>query len=125
MKYRLLIVIIFALSLGTICGFASASDITGNWAFSISLDGGPQNVPMSFTFKQQGDKLTGSQSDVSGETKVTGTVKGDKVSFSVEGKNRNGDPYKNNFTGTIESPAKMSGTCEYPKGQGKWTATKK
>ena len=125
MKYQLLIVTMLALALGTASALASATDISGSWAFSVSLDGGPQNVPMSFTLKQQGEKLTGSQSDASGETKVTGTVKGDKVSFSSEGKNRNGDPYKNNYAGTIESPAKMSGTCEFPKGGGKWTATKK
>jgi hypothetical protein len=125
MKYQLFIVTMLALALGTASALASATDISGSWAFSVSLEGGPQNVPMSFTLKHQGEKLTGVQSDTSGETKVTGTVKGDKVAFSVEGKNRNGDPYKNNYTGTIESPAKMAGTCEFPKGGGKWTATKK
>jgi hypothetical protein len=52
-------------------------------------------------------------------------VKGNKVEFSVEGRNRSGDPFKNTFTGVIESPTRMSGACEFPKGPGKWTATKK
>jgi hypothetical protein len=60
-----------------------------------------------------------------GEPKLTGAVKGNKVSFIVEGKNRAGEPYKNNFTGVIESATKMSGDVEFPKGPGKWTATKK
>jgi hypothetical protein len=80
---------------------------------------------MTFVFKQTGEKLTGSQSSGSGEQKVTGTVKGNKLEFSVEGKNRSGEPFKNTFTGVIESPIKMSGACEFPKGTGKWTATKK
>jgi hypothetical protein len=61
----------------------------------------------------------------SGEQKVVCTVKGDKVVFSVEGKNRSGEPFKNAYTGTIESPTKMTGTVEFPKGPGKWTAVKK
>jgi hypothetical protein len=33
--------------------------------------------------------------------------------------------FKNTYTGTIESATKISGTCEFPKGPGKWTASKK
>jgi hypothetical protein len=80
---------------------------------------------MTFVFKQQGEKLTGSQTSGSGEPKVTGVVKGNKVEFSVEGKNRSGDPFKNTFSGVIEAATKMSGACEFPKGPGKWNATKK
>ncbi|HZS07881.1 MAG TPA: hypothetical protein VFD58_23815 [Blastocatellia bacterium] len=61
---------------------------------------------MTFIFKQAGEKLTGTQSGASGEPKVTGTVKGNKVVINVEGKNRGGAPYKNTCTGTIESPDK-------------------
>jgi hypothetical protein len=125
MKYQLLIVFLLGLSLAPANSRAGATDISGTWAFSVSLDGGPQNVPMTFVFKQQGENLTGSQSDGSGTPKAAGAVKGNKVDFSVEGKNRNGDPFKNTFTGVIESATKMSGTCKFPKGAGKWTATKK
>lgn len=54
-----------------------------------------------------------------------GTVKGNKVLFNVEGKNRSGESYKNSYTGAMESPTKMSGTVEFPKGPGTWNATKK
>lgn len=129
MKYQLLIIFLMGLSLGTVGGStgtaSSAANISGTWAFTITLEGGPVNSPLTFVFKQAGDKLTGTQASGSGEAKVSGTVKGDKVSFSVEGKNKSGDPYKNTYTGTIESPTKMSGTAEFLKGAGKWTATKK
>jgi hypothetical protein len=125
MKYQLLIVVLLSLALGTAGARAGAADISGTWAFSVSLEGGPQNFPMTFVFKQEGEKLTGTQSGGSGEPKVTGTVKGSKVAFNVEGKNRSGDAYKNTWTGTIESPTRMTGICEFPKGPGKWTATRK
>jgi hypothetical protein len=127
MKYQLLIIFLLGLSLAPVGSRAGATDISGTWAFSVNLEGGPQNVPKTFVFKQECEKLTGteSQSVDSGEQKITGTVKGNKVAFTVEGKNRNGNLYKNTYTGTIESPAKMSGSCEFPKGTGNWTATKK
>jgi hypothetical protein len=121
MKYQLLILVLLGLSLAPIGTRAGASDISGTWEFSITLEGGVQATPLTFVFKQEGEKLTGNQ----GENKVTGTVKGKKVEFIVEGKNRRGEPYKNSYTGTIESPTKMTGTAEFPKGPGKWTASKK
>jgi hypothetical protein len=121
MKYQLLILFLLGLSLAPVGAGASASDISGTWVFSITLEGGLQTTPRTFVFKQQGEKLTGNQ----GEATVTGTVKGKKVEFIVEGKNRGGEPYKNTYTGTIESPTKMSGAAEFPKGPGRWTATRK
>jgi hypothetical protein len=82
---------------------------------------GPQHALSRSVLKQEGEKVTGAQ----GENKVTGAVKGNKVVLNVEGKNRSGDPYKNTFTGAIESPTKMSGAVEFVKGPARWTATKK
>jgi|SRR5262245_8125024 len=121
MKCQLLILVLLGLSLAPVGAGASASDISGTWVFSITLEGGLQTTPLTFVFKQKGEELTGAQ----GEANVTGSVKGKKVEFIVEGKNRRGEPYKNTYTGTIESPTKMSGDAEFPKGTGKWTATKK
>jgi hypothetical protein len=125
MKYQLLIVFLLGLSLMAVFARAGATDISGTWVFTVNLENGPQNVNLTFVFKQEGERLTGSQSSGSGEQKVTGTVKGNKVAFSVEGKNRSGEPFKNTYTGTIESPTKMAGVVEFPKGPGKWAATKK
>ena len=123
MKYQLLIVLLLGLSLAPAGSRAGAVDISGTWAFSVSMEDarGPQNVPSTFVLKHEGEKLTGAQ----GDNKVTGTVKGNKVAFNVEGKNRSGEPYKNAYTGAIESPTQMSGTVEFVKGPAKWTATKK
>src|SRR5262245_66534924 len=102
MKNHLLAIVLLGLSLTTVGAWPSATDISGTWAFSVNLEGGPQNVPMTFDFKQAGEKLTGAQSDGTGAPKLTGSVKGNKITFTVEGKNRSGDPYKNTFTGVIE-----------------------
>ncbi len=125
MKYQLLIIVLLGLTLAPGSTGAGAADISGTWDFSVNLEGGPQNITMTFVLKQEGEKLTGAPASGSGETKLTGTVKGNKVAFNVEGKNRSGEPYKYPYTGTIESPTKMTGACEFPKGPGKWTATKK
>ena len=125
MKYQLLIIFVLGLALATAGVRASATDISGTWAVSVNLEGGPQNVPQTFVFKQVGEKLSGTQTGAASEPKVTGTVKGQKVVFYVEGKNRSGEAYKNTYSGTIESSTKMAGTCEFPKGPGTWTATKK
>src|SRR5499426_3763870 len=66
-----------------------------------------RNVKNTFVFKQEGEKLTGDSSGGFPEGKVTGTVKGNKVEFSVEGKNGNGDSVRINYTGVIESRTKM------------------
>jgi len=124
MKYQLLIIFILGLSLVPGGGLAGAADISGTWAFSVNLEGGPQNVSSTFVFKQLGEKLTGDSSGFP-KGKATGTVKGNKVEFSVESKNNSGESVRINYTGTIESPTKMSGTLKIPKGPGTWTATKK
>ena len=58
MKYQLLIVVLLGLALGTAGASPSAANISGTWVFSVSLEGGPQNVPMTFVFKQEGEKLS-------------------------------------------------------------------
>lgn len=123
MKYQLPIIFLLGLSLVPVAAGSNAANISGTWTFTIDITNGPQKFLQTFIFKQEGQKLTGTGG--SGEQKVTGTVKGNKVVFIVEGKNRSGDPYKNTYSGTIESPSKMTGACEFPKGPGKWTATKK
>src|SRR5262245_45519436 len=108
MKSQLLIVVLLGLLLGTVGVWASAVDISGTWARSVDTgDDRGLHPDGTFVFKQAGEKLTGALSVLQGERKVTGTVKGDKVEFIIEGKDDRGEPFKVPFTGTIESPTKM------------------
>ena len=124
MKQKLIVFVVMGILLGTAGGVAGPVNISGTWAFSVNLDGGPQNVPLTFVFKQEGDRLTGTQSGGLGEANITGTVKGNKVAFIAEAKNRSGELIKISYNGTLESSTKMSGTLEFPKGPGNWTATR-
>lgn len=57
-------------------------DVTGAWDFTVETDAGSGNP--SFTFKQDGEKLTGRYKGAFGEADLTGTVKGDKIEFSIK-----------------------------------------
>jgi len=71
-----------------LCGFALAAvsfaaDITGKWTAMVPGRNGEQET--TFTFKQEGDKLTGSLTGRQGELAIAdGKVSGDSISFSVE-----------------------------------------
>ena len=62
---------------------ALAADISGNW--SGSLQAGSDAIPLTFTFKLAGEKLTGTVvSSESGALPLNeGKVQGDKISFFV------------------------------------------
>jgi hypothetical protein len=57
-------------------------DVTGSWGFTVETEAGSGNP--SFTFKQDGEKLTGHYKGLLGEADLTGTVKGGKIEFSFK-----------------------------------------
>jgi hypothetical protein len=63
---------------------ASAADVTGNW--KADLDAPQGKVQVSYTFKQDGDTLTGTwQAAQSPTIQINeGKVTGDKLSFAVK-----------------------------------------
>jgi hypothetical protein len=64
-------------------GVALAADISGNWAGTMQAGDNP--VPLTFTFKQDGEKLTGSVTGPAGPLEINeGKVVGDKVTFFVQ-----------------------------------------
>jgi hypothetical protein len=58
------------------------ADVTGSWDVEVQTDQGSGNP--SFTFKQDGEKLTGQYKGAFGEAPLTGSVKGDKIEFSMK-----------------------------------------
>jgi len=62
---------------------ALAADISGNWSGTMQMGDNP--VALTFVFKQDGEKLTGTVSTPSGDLPLSeGKVVGDKVSFAVQ-----------------------------------------
>ncbi len=93
-------------------------DVTGTWDVEIEV-GGNQGTPV-FTFKQEGEKLTGKYKGQLGEADVTGTVKGSDIEFSFETQGA-----KIVYTGKIDKDT-MKGAANYAdQATGDWTAKRK
>ena len=119
MKRLLAVFAIFTLS-------ALAADITGKW----KATGDGQNGPMerTFTFKQDGTKLTGeTESSFAGKSTITdGKVEGDNVSFTINMKFQDQE-MKMEYKGKV-SGSEIKFTAEAAGGGGfgpiTWTAKK-
>jgi hypothetical protein len=101
---------------------ADDAKVTGKWESKFTTPQGDRTV--TYTFKQDGDKLTGTVAGgMGGDTPLEGTVKGKEVKFTVTRTNQNGDTIKTEYTATVEGDT-MKGTAESPRGKRDWTATK-
>ena len=113
-------VALWSLSSGT--ALAQGTNVTGEWAFTVTTDQGSGNP--TFTFKQDGEKLTGKYTGTFGAADLTGSVKGNAIEFSftadVQGQQApityKGTVEKNTMKGTLDIAGMVSGT---------FTATKK
>lgn len=64
----------------------AATDFTGTWEGELKMPDGSAGFPVSFTFKQDGDKLTGSVANPQGGDPIEitdGKVDGDTIAFKV------------------------------------------
>ena len=95
-------------------------DVTGAWAFQVETPAG-SGTP-TFTFKQEGEKLSGQYKGAFGEAPLTGTVKGNKIDFSIKVQAQ-GQEATLTYTGTVEKDGTMKGTVNLGEvGSGTWTA---
>ena len=77
-----------------------AADISGKWTAQVPGRDG-QTREATFTFKVEGEKLTGTTSGRTGDVPITdGTVKGDAIAFTVV-MNFNGNEAKILYKGTV------------------------
>ena len=79
---------------------APSADISGTWATEFDSQVGKQTY--TYTFKVEGGTLTGHSKSNLGESDLTGTVDGDKVTF-VENLDYQGTPLAITYTGQIVS----------------------
>ena len=94
-------------------------DVTGKWAFIVETSAGAGSP--TFTFKQDGEKLTGHYVGTFGEADLTGTVTGTdiKFSFSVDVQ---GTKLDETYTGTVDKDS-MKGKVDIAGiGEGTFTA---
>jgi hypothetical protein len=111
---------------------AGPVNLTGTWDLQYMSNpkkGPVKPIKMTFVFKQEGEKLSGTFSGFGPvpAAQVTGAVRGNNVVFGWEMAGNRGTTQTVAFKGTIESATKMTGTVGSPFcGRGcEWTATKK
>lgn len=101
---------------------ASGANITGIWDFAVETSQGSGSP--TFTFKQEGETLTGTYKGQFGEAPLTGTVKGPDVKFTVK-VNAQGQDLSITYTGKIDGNS-MKGTASFGElGEGTWTGKRK
>ncbi|PYV09134.1 MAG: hypothetical protein DMG07_23920 [Acidobacteria bacterium] len=98
MKFR---IAFLALGLALVgATLAVAADVSGKWTAQVPGRGGQMNES-TFTFKVDGDKLTGTVSGRQGEIPISdGKVSGDDISFTTT-VSRGGNEFKVNYKGKI------------------------
>jgi hypothetical protein len=98
-------------------------DVTGAWALQLDIAGNAATP--SATFKQEGEKLTGTySSQMLGELPITGTVKGNAITFGFQA-SFDGNAVKVTYEGTVEKDT-MKGTVTFGDlGSGTFTGKKK
>ena len=85
-RHTVLVTVVMALCLASPALFAHVAaqdkpiDVSGSWALTVETAGGTGSP--SVDLKQDGETLTGNySSQVFGEQKVTGTIKGNAITF--------------------------------------------
>lgn len=115
-------VLMLALGLSAARGAAQAKvDVTGKWAFNVETSAGAGNP--TFTFKQDGEKLTGHYTGTFGEADLTGTVKGADITFSFT-VDAQGNAIKETYTGTVDKDTMKGKLVIEGLGEGTFTAKK-
>src|SRR6476659_5022606 len=101
---------------------ADARSLSGTWQIHNNIAGNESD--RACTFVQNGDNLTGTCPSDRGEVKLTGEVKGKKVTWSYRSEYE-GSPITVKYDGSLQSDTKITGTvnvAEYG-ADGDFTAT--
>jgi len=121
------LITVFLLLLCTTSGLATTlssqdnakPNVTGAWQFQVETPNGTGSP--TFNFKQEAEKLTGQYKGAFGEAPLTGTVKDNKIEFTLKVEVQ-GQALTLTYTGTIEKDGTMKGTVSLGEaGSGTWT----
>jgi hypothetical protein len=99
------------------------ADVAGAWA--LTVESGQGTGTPTVTFKQDGEKLTGTySSQVFGDQQVTGTIKGNAIRFSFTG-SFEGTTFTVSYTGTVDKDTMKGKVMLGDLGEGTFTGKKK
>jgi len=105
-KMKLLCSLIILIALPVL---AEDPSINGSWKLSLNVNG--NTYPMSCTFKQEGDKLTGSCKGAEAANEVKGEVQGQKLKWQHQVP-YNGEMLTLTYSGSLASAAELKGTVD-------------
>src|SRR5262252_3082555 len=100
---------VFILALIFAGGVLAQTSVAGEWDAEFNTPGGPQ--PLGLVFKVDGEKLTGTAKRSRGDVALTGTIKGENITFSYT-IDYNGNPVTLTFTGKVKGDS-MGGTVSF------------
>lgn len=106
---KILPIVLAVCVLSAVAVAAQPFDLTGDWLFDVQTDAGG-GTP-SIVLVQKGDTLTGKYKGALGEADVTGTVTGNKVTFSFSG-DAQGTAITVTYDGEIESASSIKGKVD-------------
>jgi len=97
-------------------------DVTGVWESTVES---PQGAMMSTaTYKQEGEKLTGTHVGQMGELPLTGTVKGNAITYTIT-VDAQGQQFTLTYAGKVEGDT-ITGTVDFAgMGSATWSAKRK
>jgi len=99
------------------------ADVAGNWALTVETTAGTGNP--SVELKQDGETLTGNySSQVFGEQKVTGTIKGNAITFGFTASFQ-GSTVTVTYTGTVDASTMKGKVTIGDLGEGTFTGKKR
>jgi hypothetical protein len=115
-------IVMLVAAMTAVRGAAQAKvDVTGKWAFNVETSAGA-GAP-TFTFKQDGEKLTGHYTGTFGEADLTGTVKGADITFTFT-VDAQGTALKETYTGTVDKDTMKGKLVIEGVGEGTFTGKK-
>jgi hypothetical protein len=103
---------IFGLALIFTVGASAQKTVAGEWDAQFNTPGGAQALKL--IIKVDGEKLTGTAKRSRGDVPITGTIKGEDITFAYTVE-YNGNAVTLTFTGKVKGDA-MSGTVYFNEG---------
>ncbi len=118
---RLAVCLVFGAVFQLIC-LAIDTDVSGTWDMAVESQQGTAHP--TIVLKQSGEKITGTYRGRMGETSLEGTIRGDRIRFSVTLKFQD-QPITITYSGTVQNDT-MRGTAQFgDSGSGSWSASRK
>jgi hypothetical protein len=100
----------------------AAVDVTGVWDMTVESPQGAMDIVA--TYKQEGEKLTGTQASPMGEVALNGTVVGNEIKYVIN-IDMNGQQMTISFAGKVDGDA-MAGVFDFGgMGSAAWSAKRR